>query len=196
MKLNFFILFSSAATGLFNDATALDNGRTVQLGNAIDYAIVPSSHKPASHPYHQSSASSSGLALFKDPIRHNGVSTPIELRRGLGIRGLVPSAYIPLELDVERCMEQIAAKKGRPIDQYSYLQSIQDVSERLYFAILTKHTATVMPIVYTPIVGEGTYRRYNTVCYSLADPFVHSFVQLTTASCLDSPIPIPILVCS
>jgi hypothetical protein len=106
---------------------------------------------------HHSSASDSGLVLSKDPIRHNGVSTPIELRRGLGIRGLVPSAYIPLELDVERCMEQIAAKKGRPIDQYSYLQSIQDVSERLYFAILTKHTATVMPIVYTPIVGEGTY---------------------------------------
>jgi hypothetical protein len=119
----------------------------------------------------QSSASSSGLALSKDPIRHNGVSTPIELRRGLGIRGLVPSAYISLDLDVERCMEQIAAKKGRPIDQYSYLQSIQDVSERLYFAILTKHTATVMPIVYTPIVGEGKYPimhcENNMLCVSL-----------------------------
>ena len=111
-----------------------------------------------------SSVSSSGLVLSKDPIRHNGVSTPIELRRGLGIRGLVPAAYIPLELDVERCMEQIAAKKGRPIDQYSYLQSIQDVSERLYFAILTKYTATVMPIVYTPIVGEGKIRYYHTTC--------------------------------
>jgi hypothetical protein len=103
-----------------------------------------------------SSASSSGLQISKDPIRHNGVSTPIELRRSLGIRGLVPAAYVSLELDVERCMEQIANKKKRPIDQYTYLQSIQDVSERLYFAILTKYTATVMPIVYTPVVGEGT----------------------------------------
>jgi hypothetical protein len=105
-----------------------------------------------------SSVASSGLVLSKDPIRHNGVSTPFDMRRTLGIRGLVPSAYIPLELDVERCMEQLLKKKHRPIDQYVYLQSIQDVSERLYFAILTRHTATVMPIVYTPTVGEGKIR--------------------------------------
>ena len=99
-------------------------------------------------------SSPSGLQLLKDPIRHNGVSTPFEKRRGLGIRGLVPSAYIPLELDVERCMQQLRLKE-RPIDKYIYLQSIQDVSERLYFAILVMHTAEVMPIVYTPVVGEA-----------------------------------------
>jgi malate dehydrogenase (oxaloacetate-decarboxylating)(NADP+) len=119
-------------------------------------APTSSSASAISRQQSSASASSAGLVLSKDPIRHNGVSTPIELRKGLGIRGLVPAAYIPLELDVERCMEQIAAKKGRPLEQYIYLQGIQDVSERLYFAILTKYTATIMPIVYTPIVGAGT----------------------------------------
>jgi hypothetical protein len=34
------MLFLSAATGMSNDATALDNGRTVQLKSAIDCAIL------------------------------------------------------------------------------------------------------------------------------------------------------------
>jgi hypothetical protein len=111
-----------------------------------------------SHSAHSSAGASvastgTGLQLFHDPIRNYGVSTPIQIRRQLGIRGLVPSAYISLELDVERCMVQVRAKKQRPMDQYVYLQSIQDVSERLYFAILVKHTAEIMPIVYTPTVG-------------------------------------------
>jgi malate dehydrogenase (oxaloacetate-decarboxylating)(NADP+) len=95
-----------------------------------------------------------GVYHAKDPIKYSGVSTPVEKRRDLGIRGLVPAAYIPLEKDVERCMQQLRSKLTN-LGKYLYLASIQDVSERLYYAILVKHTAEVMPIVYTPIVGEA-----------------------------------------
>ena len=84
----------------------------------------------------------------KDPVKYSGVSTPVEKRKQLGICGLVPPGYIPLELDVERCMEQLRSK-STGLEKYIYLASIQDVSERLYYAILVKHTAEVMPIVYT-----------------------------------------------
>ena len=90
-----------------------------------------------------------GVEIVRDTIRYCGISTPLEHRQELGIRGLVPAAFIPLELDVDRCMELLRAKET-DLDKYIYLQSIQDVSERLYYAILTKHTAEVMPIVYTP----------------------------------------------
>ena len=95
-----------------------------------------------------------GVYQAKDPIKYSGVSTPVEMRDQLGLRGLVPSAYIPLELDVERCMTQLRAK-ATGLEKYIYLQGIMDVSERLYYAILVKYTAEVMPIVYTPIVGEA-----------------------------------------
>eukprot|EP00544_Gedaniella_sp_CCMP2646_P005648 CAMPEP_0202485154 /NCGR_PEP_ID=MMETSP1361-20130828/4065_1 /ASSEMBLY_ACC=CAM_ASM_000849 /TAXON_ID=210615 /ORGANISM="Staurosira complex sp., Strain CCMP2646" /LENGTH=544 /DNA_ID=CAMNT_0049113987 /DNA_START=26 /DNA_END=1657 /DNA_ORIENTATION=+ len=104
--------------------------------------------------YRRYSRLTDGVYLAKDPVKYNGVSTPIEMREELGIRGLVPSAYIPLDLDVERCMEQLRLKE-KAIDKYVYIQSIQDVNERLYYAILVKHTAEVMPIVYTPTVGEA-----------------------------------------
>jgi len=93
-----------------------------------------------------------GTYIARDPIRYSAVSTPIDKRDALGIRGLVPPAYIPLELDVQRCMEQLRSKTS-PMEQYIYLATIQDVSERLYYAILVKHTAEIMPIVYTPTVG-------------------------------------------
>jgi hypothetical protein len=93
-----------------------------------------------------SSSAPHSSSVARDRIRFAGVSTPIERRRELGIRGLVPSAYMPLDLDVERCMKQLRSK-ACSLDQYTYLQSIQDANERLYFAILVKHTAEIMPIV-------------------------------------------------
>ena len=95
-----------------------------------------------------------GVYQAKDPIKYCGVSTPPDQRAALGLRGLVPAAYIPLELDVERCMTQLRSKSSG-LEKYIYLHGIMDVSERLYYAILVKHTAEVMPIVYTPIVGEA-----------------------------------------
>ena len=92
---------------------------------------------------------STGVDFVRDTIRYCGISTPVNDRLAIGIRGLVPAAYIPLELDVERCMEQMRSKDTN-LEKYIYLHGIQDVSERLFYAILTKHTAEVMPIVYTP----------------------------------------------
>ena len=42
-----------------------------------------------------------------------------------------------------------------PIEKYIYLHSIQDSEEALYFAALALHTPELMPIVYTPTVGEA-----------------------------------------
>jgi malate dehydrogenase (oxaloacetate-decarboxylating)(NADP+) len=95
-----------------------------------------------------------GTYNAKDPIKYCGVSTPVERRHDLGIQGLVPATYIPLELDVERCMAQLR-KKASPLEKYIYLSSIMDVSERLYYAILVKYIVEVMPIVYTPTVGQA-----------------------------------------
>lgn len=93
---------------------------------------------------------SSGIDYVRDAIAYCGISTPDKDRHGLGIRGLVPAAHIPLDLDVERCIEQMR-RKNTELGKYIYLHGIQDVSERLFYAILAKHTAEVMPIVYTPV---------------------------------------------
>lgn len=95
-----------------------------------------------------------GSDVPRGDILYSGVSTPVERRADLGIQGLVPPAFVPLELDVKRCMEQLRSK-STPLEKYIYLAGIQDVSERLYYAMLVQHTAEIMPIVYTPTVGAA-----------------------------------------
>jgi malate dehydrogenase (oxaloacetate-decarboxylating)(NADP+) len=51
-------------------------------------------------------------------------------------------------------MEQVRAKE-KDIDKYSLLQTLQDGSEALYYAMLMRHTRECMPLVYTPTVGQA-----------------------------------------
>lgn len=95
-----------------------------------------------------------GLNRIHDPLLYRGSSTPVDLRDALKLRGFIPAGFIPLELQIQRCMEQLRSKSS-PLEKYIYLQGIQDVDETLYYAILVSHTAEVMPIVYTPTVGEA-----------------------------------------
>jgi hypothetical protein len=111
-----------------------------------------------------------GTYNARDPIKYSGVSTPVDRRYDLGIQGLVPATYIPLELDVERCMH-LLRNKSSDLEKYIYLSSIQDVSERLYYAILVKYTAEIMPIVYTPTVGQACQHFSGMCCRVCANLF-------------------------
>jgi malic enzyme len=46
-------------------------------------------------------------------------------------------------------------KKATPLEAYSFLQLLQNLDERLYYACLCKHTTECMPLVYTPTVGAA-----------------------------------------
>jgi len=102
-----------------------------------------------------------GVAHAKNPVEYYGVSTPIQLRDALGIRGLVPAAYLPLELNCERCISRLREKSSN-MDKYVYLRHIQDTNEHLFYAMLVRYTAELMSIVYTPTVGEACQRFSHT----------------------------------
>jgi len=95
-----------------------------------------------------------GAYIINNPLENKLSSFPISRRKALGIRGLVPAAHISLELNVKRCMENVRSKCS-PLEKYIYLQQIQDTAETLYYAILVSHIEELMPIVYTPTVGEA-----------------------------------------
>lgn len=96
-----------------------------------------------------------GYHVLKTPTQ-NKYSSFTEAERGkLGLRGLIPAGG-PLSLDikVQLVMEQVRSKVSA-IEKYIYMQSLQDSDETLYFAALSAHLTELMPIVYTPTVGEA-----------------------------------------
>ncbi|KAH8048468.1 malate dehydrogenase [Aureococcus anophagefferens] len=96
-----------------------------------------------------------GFQELKTPWLNRGTSTPVP--RPAHLRGLLPHGEIPLALRVEHAMAALR-RHAHAIDKYQFLQHVQDSDETLYQAILLEHTAEVMPIVYTPTVGEACQR--------------------------------------
>jgi hypothetical protein len=97
-------------------------------------------------------ASVSGYYLAKTPLLNKGTSFTSAERDSLKLRGLFPAGDPQsMDLKLENLMTQLR-KKTSPIEKYTYLHTIQDGDETLYYAALCKHTSEIMPFVYTPTV--------------------------------------------
>lgn len=97
---------------------------------------------------------SQAFNIIQNSKLNKGTSFTFEERKATGTTGLVPRGKVNILDKVENVMSIIRSKPS-PIEKYVYLHSIQDAEESLYFAALALHTAELMPIVYTPTVGEA-----------------------------------------
>ena len=43
-------------------------------------------------------------------------------------------------------------------ERYALLRDLQDTNETLFYALLSRHIDEMLPLVYTPTVGEGCQR--------------------------------------
>lgn len=72
----------------------------------------------------------------------------------MGIRGLLPPAIETLDQQMARVMDQMRTKRTS-IGQYIYLSNLRQSNVNLFYHVLLTHTAEVVPLVYTPVVGEA-----------------------------------------
>jgi malate dehydrogenase (oxaloacetate-decarboxylating) len=101
-----------------------------------------------------------GAALLANPILNKGSGFSEEERRDFGLDGLLPATVSSLELQLERIYGNYQ-RQSTNIGRYMNLLSLQDRNETAYYALLNKHLTEMMPIIYTPVVGEAcqTYSR-------------------------------------
>ena len=45
------------------------------------------------------------------------------------------------------------------LSKYSFLRGLQERNEVLFYALLDRHLAEILPIIYTPTVGEAVMRK-------------------------------------
>ncbi len=91
------------------------------------------------------------------PSLNRGVGVTHEQRRRLGLTGRLPSAVLTLEQQADRVWHQLqglATDLGRNL----LLEQLHYRHEILYFKVLEDHLPELMPVVYTPTVGEAIQR--------------------------------------
>jgi len=94
------------------------------------------------------------FALINNPRLNKGTAFTLEERENYGLHGLLPPNISTMEQQVEWAMDSIR-RKPQDIDKYRFMSSLQKRNERLYFRLLVDHIEELMPIVYTPTVGQA-----------------------------------------
>ncbi|MCB9884842.1 MAG: NAD-dependent malic enzyme [Planctomycetes bacterium] len=92
-----------------------------------------------------------------DPRLNKGTAFTAAERDALGLRGLLPPRVLTQHEQQVRILESLR-RKDSPLEQYIYLASLLDRNEHLFYRVLMEHIEEVMPIVYTPTVGEACQR--------------------------------------
>ena len=95
-----------------------------------------------------------GEALLRDPLTNKGTAFTEDERADLGLDGLVPPAVSTKDQQLARVYENYR-RKPTPLERYIHLASLQDRNETLFFRLLHDHIDEMMPVVYTPGVGEA-----------------------------------------
>src|SRR5512138_432104 len=78
----------------------------------------------------------------------------VDERERLGLDGLVPPIVSTMTQQLERVYENFLAKTT-DLERYIHLASLHDRNETLFFRLVHEHIDEMMPIVYTPVVGEA-----------------------------------------
>ncbi len=97
---------------------------------------------------------STEYALLSNPMLNKGMGFSAEEREAFHLLGHLPPHIATLEEQRQRSYE-IFRLIGDKLQQYIYLRSLQDSNEVLFYSLLTHHIIEMLPIVYTPVVGEG-----------------------------------------
>lgn len=96
----------------------------------------------------------SGISNVKNPKLNKGLAFSYDERNSLGLRGLLPAAIRAPDLQVKAVMDNLS-RYGDDLSRYLFLRELQDTNERLFFRVLGEHTEELMPLVYTPVVGQA-----------------------------------------
>ncbi|WP_100658030.1 NAD-dependent malic enzyme [Alteromonas flava] len=95
-----------------------------------------------------------GPALLETPLLNKGSAFSSEERVTFNLTGLLPPRYETIEEQVERAYMQYRSFEN-PLNKHIYLRSIQDTNETLFYNLIQQHIDEMMPIIYTPTVGDA-----------------------------------------
>ncbi|MFC6051743.1 NAD-dependent malic enzyme [Acinetobacter sp. Ac_877] len=127
------------------------------------------SKKPLYIPY-------AGNTLLELPLLNKGSAFSDEERTTFNLNGLIPRVVETIEEQSQRSYQQYSAF-DEAINKHIYLRNIQDTNETLFYHLVENRLSEMLPIIYTPTVGEACqrfsdiYRRHRGVFISYSDRY-------------------------
>jgi malate dehydrogenase (oxaloacetate-decarboxylating) len=113
-----------------------------------------------------------GHAVLTDPRINKGTAFTMEEREALGLVGVLPHRVLSLEDQVSRVYEQYRSQPT-PLAKHLVLGELRERNQVLFYRLLSEHLPELLPIIYTPTVGEAIqsysheYRRPRGVYLSV-----------------------------
>ncbi|WP_226641587.1 NAD-dependent malic enzyme [Mesobacillus subterraneus] len=115
-----------------------------------------------------------GKELLSNPFLNKGTAFTKQEREELGLEGLLPPQVLTLDEQVKRMYEQYSIRTTN-LFKNGVLYDLYNRNVVLFYRLLKDHLSEMLPIVYTPTVGEAieqysqVYRRPGGLYLSIDD---------------------------
>ncbi|KAL7588686.1 NADP-dependent malic enzyme [Lactuca sativa] len=103
----------------------------------------------------------SGYTLLRDPRHNKGLAFTERERDSHYLRGLLPPAVSTQELQERKLMQSIRNYEV-PLHKYVAMMELEERNERLFYKLLIDNVEELLPVVYTPTVGEAC-QKYGSI---------------------------------
>lgn len=94
------------------------------------------------------------LQVLANPLTNKGTAFTAQEREKFGLLGILPPHVETLDIQVSRAY-QAFGDCDSPLAKHVFLRSLQDTNEILFYALVGSYLKEMMPIIYTPVVGEA-----------------------------------------
>ncbi|MEM7144703.1 MAG: NAD-dependent malic enzyme [Verrucomicrobiota bacterium] len=92
--------------------------------------------------------------LLETSLWNKGTAFSDEERSEFGLLGLLPPQVETIDEQTARCYEAFSEQPTN-LEKHVYLRNLQDENETLFYRLILDHITEMMPIIYTPVVGEA-----------------------------------------
>lgn len=98
-----------------------------------------------------------GYALLNNPKLNKGAAFTQQEREQFDLLGTLPQHIETLQQQCDRMYQQYQ-EKSSDLQKNIFLNSLHDVNETLFYQLVSQHLKEMLPIIYTPTVGDAVER--------------------------------------
>ena len=95
-----------------------------------------------------------GAALLHNASHNKSTAFTDEERGHLKLRGLLPATVGTMATQLDRVLTNMRRKQS-DIEKYIFLSALQERNERLFYQLIIENIQEIMPLIYTPTVGQA-----------------------------------------